>query len=166
MNHQNDNPDGSQISLFLGRAYYSYLGMLGRLLKARGLDRKLRPGIGNVLFALQGGRELTATEIRHQLGMARSTMARLVEKVRKLGLIETRPDPKDGRAQRLSLTPEAEALMPDCFELANHIESVICRDFTPEERGTFADLLLRATSNITTELETLESSASTQPESS
>lgn len=37
-----DEPE-FQISLFLGRAYYSYLGMVGRLLKARKLDQKLKP---------------------------------------------------------------------------------------------------------------------------
>lgn len=150
-----DDPE-SQIALFLGRAYYSYLGMLGRLLKARKLDKKLRPGIGNILFALFRQDDLTASEIGTRLGLARSTMARLVDKVRALGLVTTRPDPEDGRAVRISLTREARELMPDCFELANHIESTICRGFSPKERKQFADLLLRATSNITTELEILD----------
>lgn len=149
-------PD-SQISLLLGRAYYSYLGMLGRHLKARKLDKKLKPGIGTVLFALFREDDLTATEIGMKLGLARSTMARLVEKVRQLGLVNTRPDPEDGRAVRLSLTPEARDLMPECFELANHIESTICRGFSPKERDTFGDLLLRATANINEELESLAS---------
>jgi DNA-binding MarR family transcriptional regulator len=74
-----DDPD-SQISLLLGRAYYSYLGMLGRLLKARKLDKKLKPSIGTILFALLREDDLTATEIGSKLGLARSTMARLVEK--------------------------------------------------------------------------------------
>ncbi|MDF1656199.1 MAG: MarR family transcriptional regulator [Verrucomicrobiales bacterium] len=153
-----------QISLFLGRAYYSYLGMLGRLLKARGLDKHLKPGVGNILFALFREDDRTATEIGAALGLARSTMARLVDKVRQLGLVTTRPDPEDGRAVRISLTKEARSLMPDCFELANHIESTICRDFSPEERESFADLLLRATSNITDELKILdENKFSTTP---
>ncbi|MEO0448464.1 MAG: hypothetical protein AAF191_20565, partial [Verrucomicrobiota bacterium] len=71
----------------------------------------------------------------------------------------TRSDPKDGRAVRLSLTEEARGLMPDCFELANHIESTICRGFSSEERDQFGDLLQRATANITDELESLENSA-------
>ncbi|MDP4582693.1 MAG: MarR family winged helix-turn-helix transcriptional regulator [Verrucomicrobiales bacterium] len=151
------DPD-SQISLLLGRAYYSYLGMLGRLLKARKLDKQLRPGIGTILFALYRDDDLTATEIGTRLGLARSTMARLVEKVRKLGLVVGRADPNDGRALRLSLTKEARDLMPQCFELANHIESTICRGFTPAERETFSALLLRATANITKELDTLDTS--------
>ena len=149
-----EEPD-SQISLLLGRAYYSYLGMLGRLLKARKLDKKLKPGIGTVLFALFREDDLTATEIGTKLGLARSTMARLVEKVRQLGLVDTRPDPTDGRAVRMSLTQDARNLMPECFELANHIESTICRGFSPEERESFGDLLLRATANINEELESL-----------
>lgn len=154
------NETEPQISLFLGRAYYSYLGMLGRLLKARKLDKQLRPGIGNLLFALFREDDLTATEIGAKLGLARSTMARLVEKVHQLGLITTRPDPKDGRAVRLSLTKQARKLMPDCFELANHIESTICKGFSPRERESFAQLLLRATANITAELETLDQTQS------
>lgn len=156
---QNDREN--QISLFLGRAYYSYLGMLGRLLKARKLDRQLKPGIGNILFALFREDDLTATEIGSRLGLARSTMARLVDRVRKLGLVNTRPDPDDGRAVRISLTKEARDLMPDCFELANHIEATICRGFSSDERETFADLLLRATANITHELKVLDQANST-----
>ncbi len=152
-----------QISLFLGRAYYSYLGMLGRLLKARKLDKQLKPGIGNILFALFREDDRTATEIGASLGLARSTMARLVDKVRQLGLVTTRPDPDDGRAVRISLTQEARSLMPDCFELANYIESIICRGFTPKERETFADLLLRATANITDELKALDKTKTSIP---
>jgi len=150
-----------QISLFLGRAYYSYLGMLGRLLKARKLDRQLRPGIGNILFALFREDGLTAAEIGTRLGLARSTMARLVNRVRHLGLVTTQPDPDDGRAVRISLTREARQLMPECFELANHIEATICRGFSEAERETFADLLLRATANVSAELESLEQSKPT-----
>jgi hypothetical protein len=46
--------------------------------------------------------------------------------------------------------------MPDCFELANHIESTICRGFSRKERELLADLLLRATARITDELEVLD----------
>ncbi len=150
------DPD-AQISLLLGRAYYSYLGMLGRFLKEKGLDKQLRPGIGNLLFALYREDDLTATEIGERLGLARSTMARLVNKVRKLDLVTTRPDPNDGRAIRISLTETARGLMPDCFELANRIEGTLCRGFSQKEREVFTDLLLRTITNITEELNTMES---------
>lgn len=152
------NQPDFQISLILGRAYYSYLGMLSRYLRARKLDDKLKPGIGNILFALFRRDDLTASEIGTELGLARSTIARLVEKVRDLGLVTTRPDPGDGRAVRISLTQDARKLMPDCFELSNHIESIICRGFSKKERDQFADLLLRATANISQELEVLDHS--------
>ncbi|EMI42098.1 MarR family winged helix-turn-helix transcriptional regulator [Rhodopirellula sp. SWK7] len=147
--------EDNQISLFLGRAYYSYLGMLARHLKLRQLDDKLQPGIGNLLFALFRQDDQTASEIATRLGLARSTMTGLVKRVRKLGLVTTRPDPSDGRAIRMSLTPEARALMPDCFSLAEHMESVICRDFSTSEREVIASLLMRATENINRELASL-----------
>lgn len=87
-------------------------------------------------------------------------MTRLVDKVRQLGLVTTRPDPEDGRAICISLTQEARDLMPDCFELANQIESTICKGFSQKERELLADLLLRATANITDELESLDKNIS------
>lgn len=157
--------ENNQISLFLGRTYYSYLGMLGRHLKLRELDDKLQPGIGNLLFALFRKDDQTASEIAQRLGLARSTMTGLVKRVRKLGLVTTRPDPNDGRAVRLSLTAKARSLMPDCFELAEHMETVICRDFSEAEREQLADLLIRATENINRELDSINASAASAAES-
>ncbi|MDF1814119.1 MAG: MarR family winged helix-turn-helix transcriptional regulator [Verrucomicrobiales bacterium] len=153
-----DDPDG-QMSLLLGRAYFSYLGMLGRYLKLKGLDDKLKPGIGNILFALFREDDQRPVDIANELGLARSTLTKLIGQVKNLGLIDTRPDPDDGRSIRLSLTADARALMPECFELANHLESIICRGFSDEERNQFGNLLLRATANIREEQEHLETAA-------
>ena len=98
-----DDPDG-QISLLLGRAYFSYLGILERYLKLKGLDDKLKPGIGNLLFALYRAGDRRPVDLATELGLARSTLTKLVGQVKGLGLIETRSDPDDGRSIRLSLT--------------------------------------------------------------
>ena len=153
-----DDPDG-QISLLLGRAYFSYLGILERYLKLKGLDDKLKPGIGNLLFALYREGDRRPVDIAAELGLARSTLTKLVGQVTGLGLIETRSDPDDGRSIRLSLTKKARALMPECFELANHLQSILCRGFSATERRQFGNLLLRVTANIREEQETLEKNA-------
>lgn len=147
----------SRVSLLLGCAYSSFLGMPVGLIRARKLDKQPRPGIGAFLSAFDRDDDLTATEIGAKPGLARSTMARLVEKVLKPGPVVSRADPHDNRALRLSLTQEACGLMPQRFELANRIESTICGGVPSEKRETFSNLLLRATANITNELETLAS---------
>ena len=48
---------------YLGRAYYTYVGLLERVLAELGLDRHLRPGMGHILFTLFERDDLSIKEI-------------------------------------------------------------------------------------------------------
>ena len=66
--------DLDQISFYLGRAYYTYVGLRERVLKDMGLDQHIRPGMGNVLFALFEHDDQTISEVAQRLKLAKSTM--------------------------------------------------------------------------------------------
>lgn len=62
------------------------------------------------------------TDLAQAAGMAKQSMAYLVEDLARLGHVETRPDPEDGRARRVCLTPRGRALMETMLALSRDAE--------------------------------------------
>lgn len=133
-----------QISFLLGRAYYSYIGMLERLLEETGLGEFIKPGMGNLLFALFREDDRTISDVARELQLARSTMTGMVARMKKARLITVVKDPRDWRAVRLKLTPLARSLEGRCHELADHIERLLVDDLEPPE----AEALRRSLSKL------------------
>ena len=60
----------------------------------------------HALHALRGAGSLRMQELAASLGLAQSTVTRLVAPLRRMSLLDRRPDRKDGRATRAFLTDE------------------------------------------------------------
>jgi DNA-binding MarR family transcriptional regulator len=76
------------------------------------------------------------------------TVARLIDKLVALGLVERRPDPNDRRAQQLFLTPRAQPLLDQLWEAGDEILDEAYAGFSDEERATFIDMLVRMRGNL------------------
>lgn len=155
-----------QFGFLLGRAYYSYIGLLQNWLDETGLSEHLKPGMGSLLFALfrEDGRRLVdvATELR----VAKSTMTGMVARMRDAGLIRLEDDEADGRSCRLWLTKEARNLEPTCRRLAIEMETLLGSRLTAAERRTFRKALTLVTATISEQLESAGGeSASREPAS-
>ena len=150
---QQPESDLEQVSFYLGRAYYSYIGLLERLLAEMGMDDTLRPGMGNVLFALFEEDNVTLTEIARRLQVAKSTMTSVAARIKKAGLVTTHRDPDDGRAVRLRLTPLGRSLEPRCRELAQQIDATICAGLSQRQRDQLRRMLATDTATISDGLE-------------
>lgn len=150
-----DDGDLEQVCFFLGRAYYTYIGLLDRLLAEMGLDEHLRPGMGNVLFALFERDDQTISEIADRLRVSKSTMTGTVRRIKQAGLITTRRDRNDGRAVRLKLTALGRSLEPCCRELARRIDGVVCRKFSDKQRAELKEMLAAMIESMNEELEDL-----------
>ncbi len=148
--------DLDQISFYLGRAYYTYVGLLERVLADMGLDRHIRPGMGNVLFALFERDEQSVSEVAQRLRVAKSTMTGMVAGIKNAGLVTTHRDPADGRAVRLKLTPRGRSLEPRCRQLGRRIDIMLCRRFSKQDRATFKRLLATLVESMTDQLGALE----------
>jgi DNA-binding MarR family transcriptional regulator len=127
------NDEISQIGVLLGRAYYSYIGFLQRLLDDTGLGKHIKPGMGSLLFALFREDDRTISEIARELQLARSTMTGIVARMKKARLITVVKCDQDSRAVRLRLTPLARSLEPRCHELAARVEQMLSRDLDEAE---------------------------------
>lgn len=76
------------------------------------------------------------------------TVARLIDKLVALGVVERRPDPNDRRAQQLFLTPRAQPLLDQLWEAGDEILDEAYAGFSDQERSTFIDMLVRMRCNL------------------
>ena len=142
-----------QIGFLLGRAYYSYIGLLQLWLDESGLAEHLKPGMGSLLFALfrEDGRRLV--DVAAELRMAKSTMTGMVARMRDAGLIRLEDDADDGRSWRMWLTPQARKLEPKCQRLAIEMETLLGAKLSVTERETLRRALVLVTQTIADRLE-------------
>lgn len=155
----------NQVGFLLGRAYYSYIGLLEKMLAEAGLGEHCKPGMGSLLFALFRQDDRTISEIGRELGLARSTMTGMIARMRKAGLITEYRDPQDGRAVRIRLNPLARSLESRCRKLAADIERLLCRDLDAQHQEHLREALAVVTRNISRELRKVRPTRSTRPTS-
>lgn len=145
-----------QIGFLLGRAYYSYIGLLQRRLDQESLSQHLKPGMGSLLFALFREDNRSLTVLAAELQIAKSTMTGLVARMRKTGLLTVASDPRDGRSSLLTLTPLARSLQPRCLRLADELEEFLGQKLAPAERRQLRRALALVTEAITQRLSGIE----------
>jgi len=72
-----------------------------------------------------------------------STVSRQVSGLVDLGLIERRPDPRDGRAHVLALTTDGAHLLGEIRRVRDALFDELLDDWSDADRTAFADLLGR-----------------------
>lgn len=129
--------DLDQFGFLLGRAYYSYIGLLQRRLDELSLSAHLKPGMGSLLFCLFQEDNRTLSELAAELQIAKSTMTGMVASMRRAGVLEVIPDRVDSRFLRLTLTPLARSLQPKCLELAKELEALLGKNLSATQQKQF-----------------------------
>jgi MarR family transcriptional regulator, lower aerobic nicotinate degradation pathway regulator len=89
-------------------------------------------------------REPTMAELATDLGLERSTVSGLIDRAVQRGLVRKDADPADGRAVRVSLTPQARRLVgPLTAQIAGLIAPLTDR-LSPAEQKRLSVLLTKA----------------------
>jgi DNA-binding MarR family transcriptional regulator len=121
-------------------------------LAARGFARlseaRLKPlgfGVGYlpVLVALTNGRAETQRDLTRFARIEQPSMAQMLARMERDGLIRRVPDPADGRSSLISLTETAEARLPDAFTVLFQGNREVLDGFTEEEAAQLVVLLTR-----------------------
>ncbi|HWY89754.1 MAG TPA: MarR family transcriptional regulator [Solirubrobacteraceae bacterium] len=103
------------------------------------------------LFALLNVLGVREGAIQQDLGSAmgidRSTMVSLIDKLEAAGLAERRPHPRDRRAREISITPKGRRLLEQARRMARQVEDEVLGGLTAEERRQLLRLLRRAFSS-------------------
>lgn len=74
-----------------------------------------------VVFASLGGSGARLTALAERAGMTKQAMGQLVDDLESLGYVERTPDPADGRAKIVRLTPDGRAFLEDAADVITAI---------------------------------------------
>ncbi len=126
-------------------------------LAARGFARlseaRLKPlgfGVGYLpaLVALKEGRAETQRDLARFVRIEQPSMAQMMVRMERDGLILRSPDPVDGRSSRIALTDIARARLPDACAALFQGNCEALDGFSDEEAAQFVALLDRLIANL------------------
>lgn len=101
-----------------------------------------------VLTALKDGARLSQTELAAWAKVEQPTMAQLLARMERDGLIRREPDPTDRRSSLISLTAEARAKLPAGRAILLQGNKDATRGMTADEVKTLIALLDRVLTNV------------------
>lgn len=126
-------------------------------LAARGFTRlseaRLKPlgfGVGHlpVLVALDKGEAHTQRELARFARIEQPSMAQMLARMERDGLIARSPDPADGRSSRIALTDTARARLPAACAVLFQGNDEALQGFTQAEAAQLSALLGRLIANL------------------
>jgi len=123
------------------------LGRLGVAVKAQAFEEFEEAGFSpyhySVLALLDEAERETQATIAQALGVDRSQLVGLLDRLEDRGLVERRRDPGDRRRHVVSLTPDGKRQLASFRSLAAQIEEDFLAPLEPAARAALHDLLLR-----------------------
>ena len=126
-------------------------------LAARGFTRlseaRLKPlgfGVGRlpVLVALQDGQASSQRELARFARIEQPSMAQMLTRMERDGLIQRTPDPLDKRSSQINLTESARTRLPDACAVLFDGNRDALDGFTGEEAAQLTALLTRLIANL------------------
>jgi DNA-binding MarR family transcriptional regulator len=147
----NDSPPDREpalehLSFTLSRAFYTYLGMVQRVIVDVGLDPPLSPGTGTVLFTLFEEDDRVIKDIVERVQLSYSTVSGMISRMKREGVVECRRDSEDGRSIRVRLTPLGKRLEARCRVALATVDRVMHSEISADEARS-----LKTTLNSMTE---------------
>jgi MarR family transcriptional regulator for hemolysin len=101
-----------------------------------------------VLTALKDGAKLSQTELARWGKVEQPTMAQLLARMERDGIVRREPDPADRRSSLISLTERARANLPAGRKILIQGNQDITRGLSQDEVQTLLSLLERVLANI------------------
>jgi DNA-binding MarR family transcriptional regulator len=126
-------------------------------LAARGFARlseaRLKPlgfGVGHlpVLVALQDGQPGSQRDLARFARIEQPSMAQMLARMERDGLISRTPDPVDKRSSQVALTDDARARLPDACAVLFDGNAAALAGFTDAEAAQLTALLTRLIANL------------------
>jgi DNA-binding MarR family transcriptional regulator len=103
------------------------------------------PGQFGVLALIDANPGLTQTELGHAIGVDRSTVVAVLDRLEERGLVARVPSPRDRRSHVLELGKQGKGAFAEILRRHDAFERRLARRLTREERRTLVALLRRVT---------------------
>jgi MarR family transcriptional regulator for hemolysin len=116
-------------------------------------DIKFRPlGLGvasfPVLSMLRTGQKLSQKELALCVRIEQPSMAQLLSRLERDGMIKRSPDPGDGRSSLISITRKAMGILPEVDAAVDAGNELALAGMSDDEVKTLIDLLQRLIGNL------------------
>lgn len=134
---------------------FNPLRLLGRV--TRGFTRLADDGLREfgfavgqlpVLVSLKQQKALSQAELARIAQVEQPSMAQLLARMERDGLVERVPDPDDGRSRLISLTPLATRRLPKAKAVMDAHAQQVLEGFSAEDIAQLTALLTRLNANV------------------
>lgn len=117
------SPGRDDLGFLLAKAAQRWNELLAERFAAAGYA-DVSPSYGSVLLPLFEEDGLRLGVLARRARLSKQTMTVLVRRLERDGLVERRPDPDDGRAAIVSLTPRARAFEPVAADVLAELDGL------------------------------------------
>ncbi|MFN3746538.1 MAG: MarR family winged helix-turn-helix transcriptional regulator [Hyphomicrobiaceae bacterium] len=120
-----------------------------RRFDARARELGLTRAQWRVLAQLRRREGINQTALAEILEIEPISLGRHIDRLVEKDIVERRPDPRDRRAWRLYLKPEAQPILDRLRTISNANRKEVLRGIPPGESEALIDTLLKIKSNLT-----------------
>lgn len=129
---------------WLRRVYLAISEALQRRLDPHGVTVAQWP----VLSSLYSGKSQTPAELAAHIGLNRSAITRLLDRLEKKGFVERQSSAHDGRSYSIRLTESGRGIVPKLAELSQAVNAQFLSGLSPGEKSRFEETLHRMLENV------------------
>lgn len=97
----------------------------------------------DVLARLLADGSLRQNDLADRLFVTKSNVTALLSRMERDGLVQRSPDPEDGRAKRVSMTPTGEQRVRASLDRQREVAAGMIAQLTPEECAAMGDMMRR-----------------------
>jgi DNA-binding MarR family transcriptional regulator len=142
--HQPCEPERDLVGFWINLASRTIVRVMDARLRPSGFALSHLP----VLRALGQSKALPQKDLARIARVEQQTMAEMLARMERDGLVEREPNPEDKRASLTSLTRSARTRFPKAAEILLQGEREAMIGFSDEERALFVDFLKRVVKNL------------------
>lgn len=135
---------GASASFWINRASRLLLRLHEDRLRPLGFGMSQMP----VLHALGDGKAMSQKDLAAWARVEQPTMAEMLSRMERDGVVQRTPNPKDGRSSLVSLSRRARQRLPQAKEELMQGERDAMAGFTAEEKAQLVSLLQRVVRNL------------------
>ena len=146
--HEATFPTRPLIGLLLRLLYQQYSQDIEASLREAGFG-DLRPPHSNV-FPFVPSDGITVSELADLARVRKQSMAEAVDQLERMGYVERRPNPRDGRSRLVFLSERGESVRPVTHATAERVEQRWAELTSPEELEALRGSLLRLLTELRT----------------
>ena len=103
----------------------------------------ITPGQFGVLIMIKENEGLSQSDLGTAVGIDRSTMVAVIDRLESRGLVIRAPSPNDRRSYALRLSPEGEKLLDELIPRIEAHDQAMVKDLSKQEQAQFIDFLRR-----------------------